>query len=476
MDLFQGYKLEKTEDGYAFVLFLNAHSTEFSDELGEMQEGKVEKIQESIMRYVKEKAPNLHVTIVKVMVGSLLVATIPLGMTPAKAFAAGTTSTTPQSISIIVDNQAVPMDIGAVVKDGITYVPLRAATDKIGATLWWNADSKTVGINKGDVKIAFVIGANSARVNGTTVSMTPSYIANDATMVPVQFLNDQLGAYVKWNPAEQTLVLSTVGISSGTTSLTHTVVAGDTLWSISKKYNVSIDTIKSLNNLTTDMIRIGQILKLKDTVVRPAPVTSWPAVTYVVQPGDYVSTLAKKFGVTTDSIFKYNYMSTNEWLDAGDKIAISGYAPRNYAVVPGEATAPARKGTLVDWFLDGQYVIKRGDVFTVVDVDSGKQFRVKMMGGYNHADVEPVTAADTAVMKELFTSWNWTPRAIVVYKDGMNIASSLSGMPHSFDTIGDNGVTGHFDLYMQNSRSHNTSDITTYILQHYAMVNKAAGK
>ena len=43
----------------------------------------------------------------------------------------------------------------------------------------------------------------------------------------------------------------------------HTVVSGESLWSISKTYNTTIDLIKSLNNLTTDLLNVGQELKVK---------------------------------------------------------------------------------------------------------------------------------------------------------------------------------------------------------------------
>ncbi len=43
---------------------------------------------------------------------------------------------------------------------------------------------------------------------------------------------------------------------------THTVVAGDTLWGVSVKYNVTISEIKTLNNLTLDYLTIGTVLKL----------------------------------------------------------------------------------------------------------------------------------------------------------------------------------------------------------------------
>ncbi|MEM7011889.1 MAG: LysM peptidoglycan-binding domain-containing protein [Verrucomicrobiota bacterium] len=47
-----------------------------------------------------------------------------------------------------------------------------------------------------------------------------------------------------------------------TSGRTHTVTSGDTLWGISRKYGVSVTTIKAKNGLTSDLIRPGQKLKL----------------------------------------------------------------------------------------------------------------------------------------------------------------------------------------------------------------------
>jgi LysM repeat protein len=42
----------------------------------------------------------------------------------------------------------------------------------------------------------------------------------------------------------------------------HTVLSGDTLWGLSKKYNVTVDALRAANGLTTDTIKPGQNLKM----------------------------------------------------------------------------------------------------------------------------------------------------------------------------------------------------------------------
>ncbi len=50
--------------------------------------------------------------------------------------------------------------------------------------------------------------------------------------------------------------------NAGTNYITYTVKSGDTLYAIANRYNVSIDEIKSFNNLTSNILSIGQILRI----------------------------------------------------------------------------------------------------------------------------------------------------------------------------------------------------------------------
>lgn len=274
----------------------------------------------------------------------------------------------------------------------------------------------------------------------------------------------------------------------------YTVKSGDTLWLLSQRYNTTISAIMKANSLTNYGLLVGQALLIPAPAATPTPVptpapTPTPTPTankqlqpvatifYTVLAGDTADSIAKKMGTSAANIMKYNYMLATDWFYAGQKIAINGYAVRTYTVTPGESTEAARIGKLVDWFTEGQYIIKRDDIFTITDVDTGISFKVKMLGGYNHCDVETLTAADTEIMYNLFQrSWQWTPRAVVIFKDGMNIAASLSGMPHDVESITDNNVKGHFDLYLQNSKPHGSDVSSNYVSQHYAMILKAAGQ
>lgn len=86
-------------------------------------------------------------------------------------------------------------------------------------------------------------------------------------------------------------------------TITYTVKQGDSLYSISKEYNTTVDAIKEKNNLTTNLLSIGQILKI--------PTTQNLETTYTVQRGDSLYSIAKKYNTTIDGIKRLNNLSSN---------------------------------------------------------------------------------------------------------------------------------------------------------------------
>ena len=537
MDIFSSYRLVKVEDGYDLELYVHnpgMNDTEFADEFGRIDPDNRQRLNKNILDFIAENFPDTKIRMVKVLVGTLLLTSF-FYVAPVRAQAASNTGAQAAqqqgnydySARISINGQLQSFDSKPFFYNYTTYVNLYEFGMKIGASVWWNNSSNTVGINKNGVQIAFMRGSSVARINGEQVSMPRSLVVNGVTYAPLKFIAENLGYEVTLDSSTNTVMVNKKADQAPTAGV-YTVVAGDTLWSIAKRYNTTVDNLKKINNLSSDMIYPGQKLYLYGTHLvksgdslwrlaqqygtsveeikrvnnltsdmilvgqtliipgaaapapapapgKPSPVTSWPDMTYIVQPGDTATSIANKFGVSVQDILRYNYREPNDWFSAGEKIAISGYAPRTYTVTPGQDKAPARKGALVEWHTEGKYLIKRNQTFTIVDVDTGKQFKAIMIGGYNHADIEPATRADTEIMRQIFGEWRWSPRAVVVYINGMNIAASLSGMPHGADTITDNGVNGMFDLYLKGSTSHSSSTSKVYMQEHANMVLKAAG-
>ena len=144
--------------------------------------------------------------------------------------------------------------------------------------------------------------------------------------------------------------------------------------------------------------------------------------------------------------------------------------PKNGSTVK-PATGTAQE---VDWW-NGEIrsVFPVGAVATVTDVETGIAWQIKRTGGTNHADVQPLTAADTAAMKLAYGgSWSWNRRAVFVTINGVNYAGSINGMPHgSGDSIPDNNFNGHHCLHFTNSRTHGTNRVDS---AHQNAIDKAA--
>ncbi len=87
---------------------------------------------------------------------------------------------------------------------------------------------------------------------------------------------------------------------------TYTVVKGDNLYSIAKKFNTTQDAIMKLNNLSSNLLSIGQTLKIPTN-----DNSSTNYQTYIVQKGDSLWSIAKKFSTTVDNIKKLNNLSSN---------------------------------------------------------------------------------------------------------------------------------------------------------------------
>lgn len=89
----------------------------------------------------------------------------------------------------------------------------------------------------------------------------------------------------------------------------YTVKKGDSLYNIARRYETTVNEIISLNNLKTINLSIGQQLIIPET---GESVTSLPEYTnYVVKRGDTLYSIARNFNTTVDQILKDNNLNSN---------------------------------------------------------------------------------------------------------------------------------------------------------------------
>ena len=101
----------------------------------------------------------------------------------------------------------------------------------------------------------------------------------------------------------------------------YTVVKGDSLYSIAKRYGTSVEEIKKLNYLTSNNLVIGQVLRIPEMYTKPSDMVIPNYVNYKVVKGDTLYSIAKKFNVSVDSIINDNNLKNNT-LSIGQNLKI----------------------------------------------------------------------------------------------------------------------------------------------------------
>lgn len=279
----------------------------------------------------------------------------------------------------------------------------------------------------------------------------------------------------------------------------YTVQKGDTYWTISQKYGISLDAILEANNATNNpYLFVGDVIKVpasssSENNSSSSGSASSPSITYkthTVTSGDTLWNIAIKYGIPYQELLDANSLSESSYIYSGMKLTIPVH---NVPV----KDAPSGYGELLEWFSEAQYVIPINANFTVVDLETGKSFNARRTIGSGHADCEPLTASDTAKMKEIWGgTLNWNKRSVLIKIDGRTIAASAAGMLHAgndgapggewtswrsdnygagtnYDYIKGNDAHGHFDLHFYKSIGHSSG---TENSTHQKNVLKSAGK
>ncbi|MBO8138532.1 MAG: LysM peptidoglycan-binding domain-containing protein [Desulfotomaculum sp.] len=273
----------------------------------------------------------------------------------------------------------------------------------------------------------------------------------------------------------------------------YTVVAGDSLYFISKRFNTTVDKLMEINQLASHEIYVGQVLKVpaqdgagsseQNTETEQEPPTqpmpkklSWDipkgAVLHYVQPGDCLDTIAQKYKSSPEAVIKTNRLKSDLITPEMPLFVPVNSSKPVYGIEAPQGPKKEGCGELLEWEF-ANWHFNHHSTGIIKDLETGKTFKAYRIGGGNHADCEPLTAEDTEVFKSLFGGqWTWLTRPVILQYEGREIAASMSGMPHAFDTIKDNNFDGMFDLHFLHSRTHKDNQESEL---HQQTVMKAAG-
>ena len=153
-----------------------------------------------------------------------------------------------------------------------------------------------------------LIPGSGVSTNLTIVSRERHFVAyGDSQLRPIELVEEFQLVELNGSTAEKPLMAVSLSPDVADDMLVptvHKVRRGDTLGQIAERYNVSVRDIQQWNNLRGTTIIVNQELTIHS-------VAAQPVTTYRVQQGDNLSVIARRFGVSVDSIKRLNNLRSN---------------------------------------------------------------------------------------------------------------------------------------------------------------------
>lgn len=141
----------------------------------------------------------------------------------------------------------------------------------------------------------------------------------------------------------------------------YTVKSGDTLSGIAQRYGTTVATLAAINGIADpNKIYPGQVLRLSGATPAPKPVSGGQV--YIVKPGDTLSAIGSRYGVSYQSIASANGIADPNKIYIGQRLTIPG---------GGASPAPAAKA----------YVVKSGDTLSGIATKYGTSYQT--LAAYN---------------------------------------------------------------------------------------------
>lgn len=130
---------------------------------------------------------------------------------------------------------------------------------------------------------------------------------------------------------------------------------------------------------------------------------------------------------------------------------------------------------LLHWFNDVKPTLKNGQCMEAYDPETGISWTLRVMSRGNHADVEPLTAADTAAMNQAFgNKESWGPKVVyVLLPDGRWSIASTHNVAHGGQTISDNNFDGQNCVHFLRDMDECMKNDPSYGVQNQEAIRKA---
>ena len=119
----------------------------------------------------------------------------------------------------------------------------------------------------------------------------------------------------------QTLIIPVKSGTNPDAMFIYTVKAGDTLYNIARVYGTTVDEIKNLNYLKTNNLSIGQVIRIPETYTKQDEFILPEFINYTVKKGDTLYSIARRYDLSVDTLLKDNGLKTNT-LSIGQTIKI----------------------------------------------------------------------------------------------------------------------------------------------------------
>lgn len=203
------------------------------------------------------------------------------------------------------------------------------------------------------------------------------------------------------------VIASTLVNAQQVDAASHTVQQGDSLWSISQRYQTSVSQLKTWNNLSSDLIRPNQVLIVsKDSTNKQTSNNSassnQPAKnsTYTVVKGDSLSAIAARHNISLTNLMKWNKLDTT-LIFPGDKLIVS--KPSNNNASSNSNTNDTSANSSINNNSSAKYyTVKSGDNLSKIAANHG--ISLSDLKKWNHLNSDLIYPGDKLVVSHSVSS------------------------------------------------------------------------